>query len=126
MSWQVNFKIVNNTNYNITVTHNSIGDLTMIPPSTSWNYNTTDINNTNALKFWQTPNVYFMQGSCSFGPQAGVYVDRGWMDPNQQNIKMTADANGKVWVQTSNGGETLLAWNEFPDGGNIVLTFDNQ
>ena len=126
MSWQVNFKIVNNTDYNITVTHNTVGDLTTISPNNSWDYNTTDINNTNALKFWQQPNIWFMQGSCSFGPQAGVYVDRGWMDPNGQSIKMTADANGKVWVQTTNGGETLLAWNEFPDGGNIVLTFDKQ
>lgn len=126
MSWQVNFKIINNTDYNITVTHNSTGDLTTISPNNSWNYNTTDINNTNALKFWQEPNVYFMQGSCSFGPQAGVYVDRGWMDPNGQTIKMTADANGKVWTQTNNGGETLLAWNEFTDGGNIILTFDKQ
>lgn len=126
MSWQVNLKIINNTNYNITVTHNSIGDLATISPNSSWNYDTTDINNTNSLKFWEQPNIYFMQGSCSFGPQAGVYVDRGWMDPNGQTIRMTADANQKSWIQTTNGGETLLAWNEFTDGGNIILTFDKQ
>ena len=64
-----------------------------------------------------------MQGGVSFGPEAGVYVDRGWMSENDQTISMTAVANGKTWTQTSNGGETLLVWNEFEQGGDITLTF---
>jgi hypothetical protein len=48
------------------------------------------------------------------------------MADNDQTIKMTADANGKSWTQTVNGGETLLAWNEFESGGDISLTFDKQ
>ena len=126
MSWQATLTINNNTNYNITVTHNTVGDIGNIKPGTSWTNTTSDPNNTNALKFWQQPNVWFMQGSASFGPTAGVYVDRGWMDPNAQTIKMTANANGKEWVQTQNGGETLLAWNEFEQGGTITLTFDPE
>lgn len=126
MSWQATLTINNNTAYNVTVTHNNIGDLTTIEPNSSWSNTDQEStpNNTNALKFWQQPNVWFMQGSVSFGPTAGVYVDRGWMDPNAQTIKMTANANGKEWVQTQNGGETLLAWNEFEQGGTITLTFD--
>ena len=126
MSWQTTLTINNNTAYNITVTHNNIGDLTTIEPNSSWSNTDQEStpNNTNALKFWQQPNVWFMQGSVSFGPTAGVYVDRGWMDPNSQTIKMTAVANGKEWVQTQNGGETLLAWNEFEQGGAVTLTFD--
>lgn len=126
MTWQATLNINNNTAYNITVTHNNIGDLTTIEPNSSWSNTDQEStpNNTNALKFWQQPNVWFMQGSASFGPTAGVYVDRGWMDPNAQTIKMTANANGKEWVQTQNGGETLLAWNEFEQGGTITLTFD--
>ena len=128
MSWQATLTINNKTAYNITVTHNNIGDLTVISPNSSWSNTDQEStpNNTNALKFWQQPNVWFMQGSASFGPTAGVYVDRGWMDPNAQTIKMTADANGKEWVQTQNGGETLLAWNEFEQGGVITLTFDPE
>ena len=128
MSWQATLTINNNTAYNITVTHNNIGDLTTIAPNSSWSNTDQEStpNNTNALKFWQQPNVWFMQGSVSFGPTAGVYVDRGWMDPNAQTIKMTADANGKEWVQTQNGGETLLVWNEFEQGGVITLTFDPE
>lgn len=124
MTWQATLTINNNTAYNITVTHNTIGDLTTIAPGGNWMTNTAYTNNTNALKFWQTPNTWYMQGSVAFGPQAGVYVDRGWMAPNDQTISMTANANGKSWVQTQNGGETLLAWNGFEQGGDITLTFD--
>ena len=67
-----------------------------------------------------------MQGNLSFGPEAGVYVDRGWMADNDQTIKMTAVANGVQCVQTANGGATLLAWNLFENGGDISLTFDKQ
>jgi hypothetical protein len=67
-----------------------------------------------------------MQGNLSFGPEAGVYVDRGWMAADDQTVKMTAVVPGKTWTQTSNGGEEILAWNEFTDGGDITLTFDKQ
>lgn len=123
MSWDATFCIYNNTTYNITVTHNATGDIATIPPSGQWLTTTAEINNTNALKFWKEPNVWFMQGSCAFGPQAGVYVDRGWMAPNDQAITMTAIANDKQYIQTENGGATLLAWNEFFNGGAIKLTF---
>ena len=125
-AWQANLVINNNTGYNITVTHNTVGDLTTIAPGRSWSWTTSDNNNTNALKFWQQPNVWFMQGSAAFGPTAGAWVDRGWMDPNAQTIKMTANANGTVFVQTVNGGKEILAWNQFEQGGTIELTFDPQ
>lgn len=124
MSWDATFSIYNYTKFNITVTHNATGDIALIKPGSNWLTTTDAINNTNALKFWQDPNTWYMQGSCAFGPQAGVYVDRGWMAPNDQSITMTAVANGKQFVQTENGGETLLAWNEFESGGSIQLTFN--
>ena len=67
-----------------------------------------------------------MQGNLSFGPEAGVYIDRGWMADDDQTIEMVAVANGKSWTQSVNGGETLLAWNEFEDGGDINLTFNKK
>jgi hypothetical protein len=39
---------------------------------------------------------------------------------------MTANANCTVFVQTTNGGKEILAWNEFEQGGTIELTFDEQ
>ena len=51
MSWQATLTINNNTNYNITVTHNTVGDIGNIKPGTSWTNTTSDVNNTNALKF---------------------------------------------------------------------------
>ena len=106
MAWDATLKINNNTAYNVDVVHNLPEGLlvTLAPGQTGWSWNTSDNNNTVSLRFWQQPNVFFMQGSVSYGPLAGVWVDRGWMDPNSQTINMTANANGTVWVQTSNGG----------------------
>lgn len=123
--WQANVTIQNNTEYNLTVDGVGPGNVTIGPKSqTQWS--STEVHNTKSLLFWFEPNIWYMQGNLSFGPEAGVYVDRGWMAEGVQLIKMTAVANGKSWTQTSNGGETLLAWNEFEDGGDINLTFENQ
>ena len=97
-----------------------------IGPNSETQWSSTEVHNTKSLLFWVTQNVWYMQGNLSFGPEAGVYVDRGWMADNDQTIQMTAEANDKTWTQTVNGGETLLAWNEFEDGGDIKLTFNKQ
>ena len=123
--WQANITIQNNTDYNLTVDGVGPGNTTIGAKSeTQWS--SQEVHNTKSLLFWVEPNVWYMQGNLSFGPEAGVYVDRGWMADGVQSIKMTAIANGKSWTQTVNGGETLLAWNEFEDGGDISLTFDYQ
>ena len=127
-AWQANLVINNNTDYNIDVVHNQPEGrlVTLSPGQTNWAWSTSDNNNTIALMFWQQPNVFFMQGSVSYGPNAGVWVDRGWMDPNAQTLQMTANANGTVFVQTANGGREVLAWNQFQSGGTITLTFSKQ
>lgn len=123
--WQANIKITNNTSYNLTIEGVGPGNTTVVAnSSTSWT--SQEVNNTKSLLFWVQENVWYMQGNLSFGPEAGVYVDRGWMADTDQTIEMVADANGKQWTQTSNGGETLLQWNEFESGGNISLTFNKQ
>jgi hypothetical protein len=121
--WQANVTIRNNTKYNITVDGVGPGN-TLINAGGSTNYSSKEVHNSKSLLFWVTANEYYMQGNLSFGPEAGVYVDRGWMAADDQSIKMTAVANAKEWIQTENGGETLLAWNEFEDGGDVTLTFD--
>jgi hypothetical protein len=123
--WNAIITITNNTDYNLTVDGVGPGDAT-IGTNYEMIWHSQEVNNTKSLLFWVTPNVWYMQGNLSFGPEAGVYVDRGWMGDNDQTIKMTAVANGKSWTQTVNGGETLLAWNEFESGGDISLTFDKQ
>ena len=124
MTWSATLNINNNTNYNLTVTHNATGDLATIAPGHSWSTTTSEINNTNALKFWQQPAVYYMQGSVSFGPEAGVYMDRGWQAPNDQSIKLTADVNGQQYTQQQNGGATVVPWNGFEQGGTIDMLFE--
>ena len=123
-AWEATVQVTNNTSYNIDMSGTGAGGPATIKPGETFIWNSSDTNNAKALRFWQQPNVWFMQGNVSYGPLAGVYVDRGWMDPAAQTIKMTATALGKTFVQTQNGGETLLAWNEFEDGGKIFLTFD--
>ncbi len=123
MSWTATLNIINDTDYNLTVNHNTVGDLTTIPPGANWSWTTSDPNNTNALRFWQQPNQWYMQGSVSFGPMAGVYMDRGWMAPNDQTIRLDADVNGTTFSQTENGGATVVPWNGFEQGGTIDMKF---
>lgn len=123
--WQSNITINNNTGYNLTINGVGPGNTTISPNSTT-SWTSQETNNTKSLLFWVQENVWYMQGNLSFGPEAGVYVDRGWMSDTDQTIKMVAVANGKEWTQTSNGGETLLQWNEFESGGDISLTFEKQ
>lgn len=123
--WQSNITITNNTGYNLTINGVGPGNTTISPNSTT-SWTSQETNNTKSLLFWVQENVWYMQGNLSFGPEAGVYVDRGWMSDTDQTIKMVAVANGKEWTQTSNGGETLLQWNEFESGGDITLTFEKQ
>lgn len=123
MAWVADVRITNRTQYSITVTHNATGDLATIDPDGIWNWSTSDVNNTMALKFWQTPGVYYMQGSLAFGPEAGVYMDRGWLDPADQNMTLGGNVNGTLFTQTRNGGATVVAWNQFEQGGSIEMTF---
>ena len=66
-----------------------------------------------------------MQGGVNFGPEAGVYVDRGWMAENDQSIVLTGNVNSKGFMQSQNGGATIVPWNDFEQGGTINLTFTN-
>lgn len=121
--WTANVTIQNNTDYNLTIDGVGPGNTT-IGPNSSTLWSSQEVNNTKSLLFWVEQNVYYMQGNLSFGPEAGVYVDRGWMADNDQTISMTVSANGTEWTQTSNGGETLLPWNQFHQGGDISLVFN--
>lgn len=123
--WQANVTIINNTNYSLTVDGVGPGNISIDEnQQTSWS--SEEVHNTKSLLFWKTPGEFYMQGNLSFGPEAGVYVDRGWQAEDDQSIEMVAVANGKSWTQSQNGGETLLAWNEFEQGGNITLTFNEK
>lgn len=121
--WNVNVTVENKTNYTIGIVNNYMPHVE-VAAGQSYTWNTDMTNNANALNLFQGADAppYLTQGNLSFGPEAGVYVDRGWMQ--DQTLKMTANANGKVWTQTQNGGETLLAWNEFEQGGDITITYE--
>lgn len=123
--WQANVTIVNNTDYSLTIEGVGPGNISIGPnQQTSWS--SEEVNNTKSLLFWKIEGEFYMQGNLSFGPEAGVYVDRGWQAEDDQSIEMIANANGTSWTQTQNGGETLLGWNQFEQGGDINLTFNKK
>ena len=123
MSWGFTIKISNNTPYKLDVVNNSLGLLATIEPNTEWQSDElTDPNNANSLRFFQTENVWYMQGGISAGPEAGVYVDKGWESPTTITAKW--DANGTEWTQTGNGGYERLAWNQFEQGGVVSVQFN--
>ena len=123
-AWEAGVTIENNTKYYMTVTGKGPGNTSSpIEPGKSYSWSSTETYNTKSLLFWEKPGEgqAFMQGNCSFGPTAGVYVDRGWMA--DQTLCMDAKANRASVIQCANGGSTLLQWNEFEQGGTISLTF---
>jgi hypothetical protein len=123
--WQANVTIVNNTDYSLTIDGVGPGNISIGPnEQTSWS--SEEVNNTKSLLFWKIQGEFYMQGNLSFGPEAGVYIDRGWQAEDDQSIEMIANANGTSWTQTQNGGETLLGWNQFEQGGDINLTFNKK
>jgi hypothetical protein len=124
MTWSVKVTIQNDTTYSIDVVNNDAGKLATIAPSQSYTWTTEDPNNANALKFWSTPNVYYMEGGLNFGPDAGVYSDRGWLPENDQSITLIGGANGYRWSQTTNGGSQVVPWDGFTLGGEINLYFN--
>jgi len=125
--WNVNVTITNNTDWMLGIINNYM-PFVQLNTTDSHSWNTDMTNNANAIRFWigeyQAP--FLMEGNLSFGPEAGVYVDRGWLAEDNQIIEMVATANDKSWTQTSNGGETLLAWDEFEQGGDITLIFNKK
>ena len=123
MAWDVTLNIQNNTKYNIDVVNNDAGETGCIAPGSHFSWGTSDPNNTNALRFWIVPKEYYMQGGVSFGPEAGVYIDRGWMADGDQSIVLNGDANGVGFSQSQNGGATILKWDQFESGGTINMTF---
>ena len=84
---------------------------------------TNDGSNTKALSFWKEPNVIYMEGSLIFGTSSGVYADRGNLPSNDQSITLQVNINDRQWIQTTNGGNTLLTPSEFSEGGDILLVF---
>ena len=123
MSWALSIKITNNTGYKIDVVNNSLGLLETVEPGAVWQSGAlTDPNNANSLRFFITDDVWYMQGGISAGPEAGVYVDKGWESPTF--ITANWDAGGTQWTQSANGGYEILAWNQFEQGGEVAAVFD--
>lgn len=125
--WAANFKIVNNTPYQLNLTHGTNAfspvnnDIMILPaggvaPNTSVNVLTPANYSLESVPYVNiqtemvgVPNQYYpgtfgsVKGSIQAGPASGFAVDRGTMDDsNTKPIIMSVNANGQSW--TSSGG----------------------
>lgn len=124
MSWQALIVVRNNTEYNITVA-NASGEIANILPSQRYNYSMTDPTLAMTLKLWQQPNVFYLQGVLNISPETGVYIDRGNLPEDSQNIRLRADVNGTDYLQETNIGSKVIEYNNFPNGATINLRYEN-
>lgn len=121
--WGINFAIVNNTDYVITITDAFIDPLVVpVGETVEW----TEINKSTAIitDFAKSGETSYMNGSVVVNSTDGVVVNRG--DLTTQNITMAVYVNGMGEfneTQTSNGSITVCSWEDFENGGNISLTF---
>jgi hypothetical protein len=128
--------IVNNTDWDCNIDNISTSGTAKAGGSTyKW---ITTVANTTTLQF-MGDGTYQMSGSLDFGPTSGIGIDRGDLT-NDGTIQCTTIVTGltnttpttRTWVQTENGpagtepgpNYTWCKWNEFQDGGTIVMTFD--
>jgi hypothetical protein len=124
--FMVNLMIANNTKYMIDVMINTNIRQTLILPNTQFSWTTDLTKDARTLLFRDptSPAIPYMQGSVSFGPDAGVYIDRGWMN-STADITLNGDVNGTTFVQSgaNDPGTTVVPWSEFNSGGKINMTF---
>ena len=114
--------ITNNTNYNLTIEGTGPSNCTIAELS-SVRILSNDDTNSKTLSFWKDKNVEYMKATLIFGPSSGIYADRGDLPIDDQSIKMMVNTKERQWIQSTNGGNTLLTPSEFSEGGDISVVF---
>lgn len=123
--FEANVSITNNTEYHLTIWGDGPHKF-VIEPFSNVQWVSSETSNIKDIHFSQEPNVFFVSGEIIFGQNDGVYLNRGYMPEDNQFIEMITNVNGKEWTQNSNGGNLILQPNEFQNGGNISLIFNQR
>jgi len=117
----VHLTIHNNSGLTMQVENSDAGDVSgPIADGATWEWDTTDGHNANAVRFFTTPGTYVIEAAINFG-DAGTYMDPGWQSPFV--VAMTGDANGVDFDLKANGGQELQPWDLMAKGGTINVTF---
>lgn len=126
--WEATIIINNQTDCAIEVVKDGVGKIGLINQKQDLKFKSQQQNlNCYNISFLTPSEKLLMNGQLRFGSGIGVVVERGWIyEGDDTVIKMTAKANGKEFIQTSNGGRPLLNWDEFKEGGEINLLFENN
>lgn len=117
--------IYNDTEYHITINHNS-KDIATVDPHETYTYVTDDNHNNDTFSLWQHPNQWYLQSEMEYGEFSGVYIDRGYQGFSEQPIVIIADINGYGYELHKNGGVQVVPQDGFRKGGTIRLTFGFQ
>lgn len=124
--------IENETSYEMDITANGTGTCTgttKIQPNGIFTcaatYTADGSHNTLAIIMYKNGSA-IMQGNLAFSQLGGVYFDRGWLPANAQIMKGVINANDQIFTQTTNGGQQVLQWNQFENGGGIKAAIYNQ
>lgn len=126
MTWEANLIIVNNTLNNITMVHDTLGEISVIAANQSYSWSTEESNNSLSFKFWTDPNMYFLTSVFNFGPDQVSFINRGTLPQESQDIKLTVSANSVTIFEQYNGlgGMNFLS-DLFKDGETITWTYDS-
>lgn len=121
---QAELTIRNLTRYQMRVRDQNDRDISVIDAGAVWQHQQ-ELDQTCQWQcvLTQSDGTAYVRGCVSFGAMAGVYIDRGWQAPNDQSIKVTADVDGTRYVQMTNGGRDVVAWNAFKQGGVIDVSW---
>lgn len=126
MTWQANLVIVNNTTNNITMVHNTLGEIGIISGNQTFNWSTTETNNTVNFNFWNDPNMYFMTSVFNFGPDQISYINRGLLPQEAQDIRLiVSNVSGAVFQQFNGLGGLNFLYDLFQNGDTLTWTYDS-
>jgi hypothetical protein len=123
MAWQTQITINNRTGYAAQI---KSGDAVVadVAADSSHDWTTTTQDQVITVVLKDGSNVEKLQGTISFGPDRGLYFDRGSMSGDAQDITLGASVNvGTLYTQSRNGGETVLPWSQFASGGQISASW---
>jgi len=125
MSWQANLVIVNNTSSNINLVHSILGDIAVITQNQTFSWSTTNTENNMSFKFWDEPNIFYLESVFNFGESMITYINRGVLPAEKQDIKLTVTSDSDVIFEQFNGlGGMNFLFDLFEGGKTITFKYD--
>lgn len=125
MAWEANIVVTNNTLHNILLTHDTLGEVGVVSSNQTFNWNTVTQDNKMIFKFWDEPNVFFMETRFNFREGTPSYINRGILPEGKQDIKMTVYSNADILYEQYNGiGGMNFLLDVFNENATVYFVYD--